>query len=94
LKIIFLNDVLSDVIATVTNAVTDIDIVNILFMAESQAVFKAEYAAPNRAALSLRMTRTGMFSSRSLNLPLFTNAFMKVPSFNLGSIWGGMPPPK
>ena len=58
-------------------------------------ISKAQWAAPSRAALSLRMTLTGILTSNPANLPLSIKAFInKSSSRSFGKIFGAIPPPR
>src|SRR5581483_12230221 len=54
----------------------------------------AARAAPSSAVLSLRITWTGIRSSRPRKRPLSTKARMNPPSRSRGRIRGGKPPPR
>src|ERR1700733_151658 len=60
----------------------------------SEAWASAYAAAPRRAQVSSRITRTGMDSSKGESRPLSRNACMNAPSCSVFRIFGAMPPPR
>ena len=62
------------------------------FLYAGTRLTEAQRAAPNRASFSLVIIRTGMLSISGFMRPFSMKDFMNSGPFNLGRIFGAMPP--